>query len=151
MPVEDTDPYAEHDDERPDLEDAPDLPGDQNGSSVVRVACTSRPTADNASMPSRRSANSGCSGSSRISYNSSAVMPAWANIAAASSLPPCSVSPERQKATPDPADRMIGRDQVLGRQGRQHRQLRVRCTTHPPILFDFDAEREHLSRISAPC
>ncbi len=51
----------------------------------------------------------------------------------------------------DPSDRMIGRDQVLGGQGRQHRQLRIRCTTHPPILFDFDAEREHLSRISAPC
>ena len=46
---------------------------------------------------------------------------------------------------PDPPDRMISRDQILGRQRRQHRQLTLRGSTHPPILFDPDPEREHQS------
>ena len=43
----------------------------------------------------------------------------------------------------DPADRMIGRDQILGAQRGQHRQLRIGAPTHAPILFDPSAEREH--------
>lgn len=46
---------------------------------------------------------------------------------------------------PDPADRMILRDQVLRRQSRQHRQLRIGAPTHAPIRFDPAAEREHPS------
>ena len=36
---------------------------------------------------------------------------------------------------PDPADRMIRRDQVLGAQRRQHRQLRIRCCHAYPQSF----------------
>ena len=43
----------------------------------------------------------------------------------------------------DPADRMIRRDQVLGAQRGQHRQLRIGAPTHAHILFDPSAEREH--------
>ena len=35
----------------------------------------------------------------------------------------------------DPADRMIRRDQVLGAQRGQHRQLRIRAPTHAPQSF----------------
>jgi hypothetical protein len=58
---------------------------------------------------------------------------------------------------PDPADRMIGRDQILRAQRRQHRQLGIRFATHPPIVFHPAAKREHPQpifstlRFSAPC
>jgi len=35
----------------------------------------------------------------------------------------------------DPADRMIRRDQLLGAQRRQHRQLRIVASTHDPQSF----------------
>jgi len=38
---------------------------------------------------------------------------------------------------------MIQRDQLLGAQRRQHRQLRIRVPTHDHILFDLRAKREH--------
>ncbi len=49
----------------------------------------------------------------------------------------------------DLADRMIRRDQILRRQRRQHRQLRIRAPTHTHSLFDPSAEREHPQRISS--
>ena len=55
---------------------------------------------------------------------------------------------------PDPADWMIGWDQILGTQRRQHRQLAIRASTHTPILFHPNPKREHqlnVFRFSAPC
>ena len=47
------------------------------------------------------------------------------------------VHPREHASTtaPDAADRMIRRDQILGRHGGQHRQLRIRAPTHQPNLF----------------
>ena len=46
----------------------------------------------------------------------------------------------------DPTDWMIRRNQVIGAQRRQHRQLAYRDFTHVPILFDPATEREHQSK-----
>ena len=43
----------------------------------------------------------------------------------------------------DPTDRMISRDQILGAQRRQHRQLPLRGSTHAPILLHPLRKREH--------
>jgi len=53
---------------------------------------------------------------------------------------------------PDPTYRMIDRDQILGAQRRQHRQLRIRSSAHTEILVDPTDKREHLPpSFSAPC
>src|SRR3954464_11014496 len=47
---------------------------------------------------------------------------------------------------------MISRDQILGTDRRQHRQLPIRVATHPPILRHPEPDREHPTRaFSAPC
>ena len=52
---------------------------------------------------------------------------------------------------PDPADRMIGRDQILSTQRRQHRQLPVRGSTHPHPFPSRDRTRTPIRGFSAPC
>ena len=43
---------------------------------------------------------------------------------------------------PDTPDRMIRRDQILGRQRRQHRQLTIRSSTHHPSMTKTEPDRE---------
>ncbi len=51
----------------------------------------------------------------------------------------------------DPSDRMIGRGQVPRCSTSSTSPTKDQASKNAPVRFDPDVERQHLSRVSAPC